>query len=75
MKKFVEMIWNDPYEEKSIPFCGIQHSAIMADFLMPETQQLYNVVITFIISLCFKGSCRTLGIHSAISFSFYVSYK
>ena len=41
-------------EKKSIPmiaFCGVQHSVIMADFIMPETQQPIVVIILIIYSL------------------------
>ena len=38
------------YREKKFLWllCGVQHSVIMADFIMPETQQL-TIVIIFII--------------------------
>ena len=37
-------------EDKSM-LCGVQHSLIMADFIMPETQQHTIVIISIIYSL------------------------
>ena len=42
---------NKIYREKSIPLCGVQHSVIMADFIMPETQQPIIVIILTIYLL------------------------
>ena len=50
-------------QEKSILFCGVQHSVILADFIMPETQQHIIVIILMSTLLTFKGFCRTLGIY------------
>ena len=41
-------------------FVAIQHSLIMADFLMPEAQQHNTVIIFIIYSLTFKGSCMNI---------------
>ena len=54
MKKQVYIEKKHPYdcftnlsEDKSIPMtaCGVQHSVIMADFIMPKTHQLIIVII------------------------------
>ena len=63
--------------------CGIQHSVIMADFLMLETQQpiiqcTFSYYFHYLLSLLFKDLIELyeyiLG-RIAISTSFYVSYK
>ena len=59
--------------------CGIQHSVIMADFLILETQQAIIVIIFIIYSPYFLKDLiefyeYILG-RIAISTSFYVSYK
>ena len=45
---------NKIYREKKYPYdcfqCGVQHSVIMADFIMPETQQPTIVIILIIYS-------------------------
>ena len=59
--------------------CGIQHSVIMADFLMFETQQPIIVIIFIIYSSYFLKDLIELYEYIsgriAISTSFYVSYK
>ena len=41
---------------------------------MPETQQ--PIIVDYLLSLLFKGPCRTLGIYlGTISSSFNISYK
>ena len=42
------------YIEKKVSLCllyGVQHSVIMADFIMPETQQPIIVIILIIYSV------------------------
>ena len=59
--------------------CGIQHSVIVADFLMLETQQPIIVIIFIIYSPYFLKDLIELYEYIsgriAISTSFYVSYK
>ena len=59
--------------------CGIQHSVIVADFLMLETQQPIIVIIFIIYSPYFLKDLIKLYEYIlgriAISTSFYVSYK
>ena len=59
--------------------CGIQHSVIMADFLMLKTQQPIIVIIFIIYSPYFLKYLIELYEYIsgriAISTSFYVSYK
>ena len=52
-------------EKKVSLLCGIQHSVIMADFLMLETQQpiiqcTCSYYFHYLLSLLFKRSYRTL---------------
>ena len=47
---YLPILYPNPYQLHTFPIiaCGIQHSAIIAHILMPETQQS-TVVIIFII--------------------------
>ena len=38
------------YIVKKVSLCGVQHSVMMADFIMPETQQPIIVIILIIYS-------------------------
>ena len=43
------------YIEKNVSLwllCGVQHSVMMADFIMPETQQ--PIIVDYLLSLPFK---------------------
>ena len=59
------MIITSLYREKVFLrlLCGV-HSVIMADFIMPETQQptcTYSYYFDYLLTLPFKRLCRTLG--------------
>ena len=59
----VTLLKTSVYREKKYSydcFYGVQHSVIMADFIMPETQ---HPIIVYPLSLPFKETCRTLGIY------------
>ena len=43
--------------------CGVQHSVIMADFIMPKTSAYYSYYFHYLLSLPFKGLGRTLRIY------------
>ena len=64
--KHLTVITVTRYIEKKVSLrllCGVQHSVIMAEFIMPETQQPISYYFDYLLSLPFKGPCRTLGIY------------
>ena len=49
----IHMYWEQVYIEKKVSLwllCGVHHSVIMANFIMPETQQPIIVIISIIYS-------------------------
>ena len=64
---FVEGFFKTRYIGKKVSLslhCVVQHSVIMANFMMPETHQPIIVIILIIYSVYLsKGPCRTLGIY------------
>ena len=62
------------YREKSIPMiaCGVQHSLIMADFIMPESQQPSLIMADFIMPESQQPIIQC-SYYLAIISSFYIS--
>ena len=78
LEDFTELEKQDNFIQKKESLwllCRVQHSVIIADYHDWNTTAYYSYYFDYVLSLPFKGSCRTSVIHFRIFSSFYVRYK